>query len=402
MRISSSDIQMGAVSQSVKKETEIERLTYWEGGKRASTTQGAGKNDASKVDLSQQAKDLINKKDEAGDKNGVFFDDGKKKDKNKFQVSVDEKSAADKIRDKAWEIHVNTKEEMTLKLLESFSSMVFGKKMKFKVPTDEFRDMVTNANKFQLKMASIMSSSSSSMTVTAASGEQDRNAIQDGWGVSYEHYYERYESEKMTFNAQGVVRTADGKEITLSLDLSMSRTLYERSYTSITAGEGVQFIDPLVINYAGPAADLTDTKYSFDLDADGKEDQISFVGQGSGFLALDKNDDGKINNGNELFGTQSGDGFKDLAVHDKDGNGWIDEDDEIFNKLRIWIKDASGNDKLLSLAEVGIGAIYLGNVDSHIDIVGSDGQKNGQVSKTGIFLKENGLAGTVQHVDLSV
>ena len=397
MRISSSDIQMGAVSQSIKKETEYERLVYWEGNKRV--TENASKSNAAELDLSKKAQDLIDKKEEADGQNGVFFDKDNKKGNDKYKVTTDEKNAAaDKIRNAAWEIHVNSKEEMTLKLLESFSSMVFGKKMKFKVPTNEFRDLVTSANQFQLKMSSIFSASVSTSSSTKAKASDDSNEVA-GWGVSYERLYERFESEQMTFSAQGIVRTADGKEINLSLDLNMSRSLYEMSYTSIRAGE---LIDPLIINYAGPAADLTETKYSFDLDADGKEDQISFAGRGSGFLALDKNGDGKINDGNELFGTKSGDGFKDLAAYDEDGNGWIDEDDEIFNKLRIWVKDENGNDKLLSLGEVGVGAIYLGNVDSQIDIVGSDGQKNGQVSKTGIFLKENGQAGTIQHVDISV
>ena len=37
----------------------------------------------------------------------------------------------------------------------------------------------------------------------------------------------------------------------------------------------------------------------------------------------------------KLFGTSSGDGFKDLAEYDEDGNGWIDENDSIFNRLKV-------------------------------------------------------------------
>ena len=50
----------------------------------------------------------------------------------------------------------------------------------------------------------------------------------------------------------------------------------------------------------------------------------------------------------------------DVVGYDKDENGWIDEADEIFQKLRIWTKDENGNDKLLTLSEAGVGAIYLG------------------------------------------
>ena len=77
----------------------------------------------------------------------------------------------------------------------------------------------------------------------------------------------------------------------------------------------------------------------FDIDADGEEESISYLQGGSGYLALDKNGDGVINDGSELFGTKSGDGFADLAEYDADGNGWIDENDPIFDKLLIWAKD---------------------------------------------------------------
>ena len=46
----------------------------------------------------------------------------------------------------------------------------------------------------------------------------------------------------------------------------------------------------------------------------------------------------------------TGDGFKDLAMYDEDGNGWIDENDEIFSKLLIWSKDENGNDEFLPSA----------------------------------------------------
>ena len=54
------------------------------------------------------------------------------------------------------------------------------------------------------------------------------------------------------------------------------------------------------------------------------------------FLALDLNGDGRINNGSELFGALSGNGFADLAQYDSDANGWIDENDEIFQRLKVW------------------------------------------------------------------
>lgn len=208
------------------------------------------------------------------------------------------------------------------------------------------------------------------------------------------------ESEQMSFNAQGIIKTADGKEIEFSTQLNMSREFAAEKITSIT--EERQFKDPLVINYDGPAAELTDTKFSFDLDNDGTSDQISFLKSGSGFLALDQNQDGIINNGGELFGTASGNGFADLANYDTDHNGWIDENDPIFEKLRIWTKDENGREVLFALGQKGIGAIYLGNIETQFSFKDAANQMEGQLRRTGIFLNENGLAGTVQQIDLVV
>jgi hypothetical protein len=160
--------------------------------------------------------------------------------------------------------------------------------------------------------------------------------------------------------------------------------------------------DPLIINTKAQTSGLSDKKFKFDLDADGKQDEISMTKSGSGFLALDKTGDGKINDGTELFGVKSGDGFKDLAEYDTDGNGWIDENDEVFDKLKVWSKTEDGKDELKSLKESGVGAIFLGAENTEFTIEGEDGVLDGKVRKTGIFLKEDGTAGTIQHVDLAI
>ncbi len=208
------------------------------------------------------------------------------------------------------------------------------------------------------------------------------------------------ESQKMSFGAQGKIKTADGKEIDFSTQLTMSREFAAEHFSTIR--EEVQFKDPLVVNFDGPAAALTDTKFQFDIDSDGELDQMSFLKPGSGFLALDKNEDGLINNGNELFGANNGNGFADLAQYDLDNNGWIDENDSIFEKLRIWTKDQEGNDVLFVLGQKGVGAIYLGNVDTQFNYKNDANQTQGALRQTGIFLREDGTAGTMQQIDLVV
>lgn len=209
------------------------------------------------------------------------------------------------------------------------------------------------------------------------------------------------EAESTSFQGCGVVKTADGREITFGISLEMSRSFYQK-YESFVQEDYI-VTDPLMINLDSNVASVSDQKFMFDLDADGKEESISFAGEGSGFLSLDKNGDGVINDGNELFGTKSGNGFADLAEYDKDGNNWIDESDDVFKDLKVWTKDENGEDKLLSLKEAGIGAIYLGSTSTEFSLKDKEtNQTDGIIRRTGVYLKESGEAGTVQHVDLAM
>lgn len=222
-----------------------------------------------------------------------------------------------------------------------------------------------------------------------------------GWGLEYHYSATHQEREKMNFSAQGVVKTADGREIRIKMDLNMSREFISQQNIDIRAGDAVAK-DPLIINFAGPAAALTERNFRFDLDADGSEDLISFVQPGSGFLALDKNGDGTINDGKELFGPQTGNGFDDLRTYDVDGNNWIDENDPVFKQLRVWTRDAQGSNMLLALGQIGVGAIFLGAVNTDFSIKNAVNDTQGQLRSTSLFLREDGNAGSIQQVDLVV
>ena len=209
------------------------------------------------------------------------------------------------------------------------------------------------------------------------------------------------ESESTTFASSGMVKTQDGRSIDFNIEVSMSRAFTSQINTLTT--QNYIKTDPLVINLDTDIGSVTDQKFLFDLDSDGDEEEISFAGKGSGFLALDKNGDGRIGDGSELFGTKSGDGFKDLAAFDEDGNGWIDENDSIYSKLKVWTKDEDGNDYLINLKDADVGAIYLDNADTQFSLKDGINRLNGEIKKTGIYLHEStGAAGTLNHVDLAV
>lgn len=201
--------------------------------------------------------------------------------------------------------------------------------------------------------------------------------------------------ESVSAKMQGCVRTSDGREIALDVNLKMSQSFYSK----VEKSQAV-FTDPLVVNFDGKLPELENASFSFDIDSDGESDQISKLSSGSGFLALDKNGNGTIDDGSELFGTTSGDGFADLAKYDEDGNGWIDEGDSVFDKLRVWT--GSGEDgKLLALGETGIGAIYLGSAASDFTYRSPVGQTLGALRSTGMFLYENGKTGNISQIDFT-
>ena len=221
--------------------------------------------------------------------------------------------------------------------------------------------------------------------------------VQAAGAVQFESLH--YESESVTYKAHGTVITADGKEISIDINMHMSREFV--SYMNIST-ENTRLYDPLVINYGGTAASLTGEKFLFDLTMDGNLDSLAILGQGSGFLAIDWNGDGIINDGSELFGPSTGCGFSELRKYDTDGNGWIDANDEIFDKLVVWSRDKDGNDTVYTLKELGIGAIFLGDVSTEFSFKGENNETLGIMRSTSFFLKQCGRAGTLSHIDLNL
>lgn len=226
----------------------------------------------------------------------------------------------------------------------------------------------------------------------AANGRWTRQTVVSGFVAGEEH---------TAYSSVGSVVTSDGRQIDFNITLEMSHS-FATAYNSISAEEEFVFTDPLVINLDTDSAEISDVSFYFDLNSDGIADKMSSLGSGSGFLALDKNGDGTINNGTELFGAKTGDGFAELAKYDEDGNGWIDEADSVFKSLSVWVNAGQNNARLLALSEAGVGAIFLGSQKTQAVLADENGFEGAQVAKTGVFLRENGTAGTVQHIDFKI
>lgn len=288
----------------------------------------------------------------------------------------------------------NTLDELKLLLLTKLFEKLTGKKFRMK-KLDIGKAMAESCR----QGAESVSVKPEALTARSGNGAA---APRVGWGIEADFTESHYESEKTMLSANGLIRTRDGKEIVVSVEMSLSREYLEEKSLSIRMGDAA-LVDPLVVNFAGNAADLSTDKFSFDLDADGTEELISSLKPGSGFLALDKNGDGVINSGAELFGASTGDGFKELAAYDSDDNGWIDEADPIYKQLKIWTFDGAGNQAISSLAAMDVGAINLAAVNSPFQYKSlEDNSLQGALKSTGIFLGDSGSVGTIQQVDMAV
>ena len=218
-----------------------------------------------------------------------------------------------------------------------------------------------------------------------------------GWGVVYDLRQERREVERTQFAATGQVTTADGRTIQFAAALKQERTEVESLEIHIRAGDARK-VDPLVLNLAGGTASF-DGRHRFDLDGDGRQEDLARLAGSSAYLARDLDGNSAVDSGKELFGPTTGNGFAELATLDADRNGWIDEADPIWGDLRLWRPDASGAGRLTTLAAENVGAIAVASVATPFTV--KDGQTTqAELAATGVFLKESGGVGTVQHVDL--
>ena len=229
----------------------------------------------------------------------------------------------------------------------------------------------------------------------AARGRPGRQVIE-----AIQEYRVVTESESSSVSIQGKLALNDGRQLDVDLSLDMSRTRSEEYWGTMTLSS--RTVDPLVVNLNGNAAQLTNQRMAFDIDADGKEDQVAFATGNSAFLALDKNKNGTIDNGNELFGPKSGSGFADLAKYDDNKDGLIDSLDDIWEELLLVQRDESGNETLLSLKDVGISAFVLERTSSPFSLFNDKGEQTGVIRETGLDVRDDNTVDTLQHVDLVV
>ena len=157
-------------------------------------------------------------------------------------------------------------------------------------------------------------------------------------------------------------------------------------------------VDPLILDLNGDGLATTNLDQSdvyFDLDSNGFAERTAWIDANDGLLVLDRDGDGKITNGQELFGdqtllsngTRATSGFEALREFDDNKDGKIDASDIVYLKLKVWQDlnrdGVSQAEEMKSLADVGIKAINLNStVTGAADAMGNIQRRLGSFVKT--------------------
>lgn len=162
-------------------------------------------------------------------------------------------------------------------------------------------------------------------------------------------------------------------------------------------------VDPLILDLNGDGFDIETKKFGahFDLNCDGFAERINWTRKDA-ILALDKNHNGVIDDGGEVFGdfhlladgSKAKNGFEALAQYDANGDGVIDENDEIFGQLKLWV-DANGDGisdqgELKTLKDMHIKAINL-NYENLNQSTGTEAL----IGNVATFVYEDGTVGNI-------
>ncbi len=165
------------------------------------------------------------------------------------------------------------------------------------------------------------------------------------------------------------------------------------SFESYNSQQSQQIIiDPLALdlNHNGKidTTNANSSKAFFDMDNNGMSEITGWIDKEDGLLVYDKNNNGKIDNINELFGNKNKDGYSELReLINSNGDNVIDKNDTKFKDLKIW-QDLNGdgisqNNELKTLDELNITSINLNSKNTNIDDNGNNIFKTSTFTQNG-------------------
>ena len=168
--------------------------------------------------------------------------------------------------------------------------------------------------------------------------------------------------------------------------------------------------DPIILDLDGDGLETVGlaANIHFDHDGDGVLTKTGWAGKDDALLVWDRNANGAIDTGAELFGdftvlpngTLAPNGFAALAALDSNGDGILDASDPAFAELKLW-RDSSQDGvsqggEFITLAEAGIVSLNLANTLKNQNLANGN-----QLSREGSFTRFNGTTGSMGEFKLA-
>lgn len=158
-------------------------------------------------------------------------------------------------------------------------------------------------------------------------------------------------------------------------------------------------VDPIVLDLDGNGVETSGIEAGviFDIEANGERALVSFVRGKDVLLALDRNVNGGIDDGGELFGTQHGaaNGFEELKKFDDNRDGVINAQDAVFSRLGGLRRGAAGLE-FIALSRLGVREIATAYQNRREALPNGD-----EILQDGVFRYRNGAFGRAFDVGLS-
>jgi serine-aspartate repeat-containing protein C/D/E len=239
------------------------------------------------------------------------------------------------------------------------------------------------------------------ITVTVKAGQQNSDAFKiDAWKENVispwallptqlnanESLYRFFDQENIYIgtglNSPEASKQREGDE-TLSVTLTNAgdaTVMPADSKVDVTIKDAskINYISPIALDLNGDGVQTisVDAGVKFDILNSGTAVQTGWISGEDGFLAIDRNGNGSIDDRSELFGGAVGEGFGTLASFDSNADGVVDATDEFFTSLGVW-RDANVNGvtdagEFTSLADAGIAKLNT----AYSSNFGTDAQGN--------------------------
>lgn len=237
------------------------------------------------------------------------------------------------------------------------------------------------------------------VTVQAPTQAPDSPADSDT-GLVYQQSTSYFESQTITFNAQGSINTKDGQSINFSVSLSMSHILYQETNLSLGGNDAANG-SPLTVNFEGNATELTSTHFEFAIDTNGSLGQVDTL-KSNNNTQVPVSKPADTGNDESEQASQSTDSIEKPASKNSKDSQLISMAKFVYQQLRVWQRHADGSQQLLALGEKNLGALYLGHLTAPLQPKTADSNLAlADATDSDTILPQNNQTDTTQQINFT-